>query len=243
MADLVLQHVEGVGHLVAVEQREHRAAEAERRVVAMATRLRWRKQGGGARVVQQDAAVGIAHQHALRKLRHQGGEAVALFLDAGARFGAADLQVVLDPVVGIGKLVDRCGQFDQRRSARGGDAKAPFRGEQAARLLGKLTGGMGVTAEQPACGHAGEDHQQGGAEKHDGQALADNLDEMRPMLRRGGPVLQRGADAQHGEHGAARRGDPERNPLRDSHCFGAPPCPNRRSMAATSSCVENGLVM
>ncbi len=52
-----------------------------------------------ARVVEQDAPLDVAHDHALRELRHQRREAVALLLDARVRLAHAPLDVALQRFV------------------------------------------------------------------------------------------------------------------------------------------------
>ena len=62
-------------HQAPVQQRIHRAAHADHRALVGRAQL-----GAGAVVVQQDAAIQVAHQHRLLQLGNQGGQAVFLLL-------------------------------------------------------------------------------------------------------------------------------------------------------------------
>jgi hypothetical protein len=119
--ELLLNQVQRMRDLIAVEQREYRASEAERFVIAArcAADERCQQGRGCSRVVEEDAPVGVADQYALRQLRHQGCEAVTFFLDARPGLGAALIEIVLDALVGVGQLVDA-----EATSARSGASAA-----------------------------------------------------------------------------------------------------------------------
>ena len=118
--ELLIDLVERVRDLVAIEQPEHRAAEPQRRVVARTGPDFVRSEEiRGARVVQEDPAVGVAHQDALGQLRHQRRKPVALLFDAFARIGALRLQIALEPAIAVGELIDRGRELAHLGAARG----------------------------------------------------------------------------------------------------------------------------
>ena len=102
------------------------------------------------RVVEQDAALDVAHDHALRELRHQRREAVALLLDARVRLAHALLDVALERGVRVGEAVERRRQPPRlRRAAR----RRPVRGiggEHDPRVLGELPRRRDVAAHERA---------------------------------------------------------------------------------------------
>jgi hypothetical protein len=121
--------VERVHDQALVEDAEDRASEAHRRRAA--------EQLGGARVVQQDAALGVAHQHALRELRHQRGEPVLLLRQARVRFVDARLHVAPQGGVDEAERVDRARQVLHLGRALGLDAALGVQRVQVAHLLGQ----------------------------------------------------------------------------------------------------------
>ena len=113
LAQPVVDAFQRVDDEVAVEDREDRAPEPDE-----AVRLPGR--GGAverlaqelhrAGVVQQDAPFDVAHDHALRELRHQRREPVSLLLDALVRLAHAPVEVALQRLVGGGERVEALGE-------------------------------------------------------------------------------------------------------------------------------------
>src|SRR5207247_2351691 len=91
LVERVLQLVERVHELLAVEQAEDRAPQADRRGCGAEERARLL-------VVEQDAPFGTAQQNPLREVRHDGGEAVAFLFQPRARLGDLRLSVALHAV-------------------------------------------------------------------------------------------------------------------------------------------------
>ena len=106
LAQPVVDALQRVDDEVAVEDREDRAPEADQ-AVRLAGRgravERLAQQLHRARVVEQDAALDVAHDHALRELGHQRREPVALLLDARVGLADALLDVALQRVVRVGE--------------------------------------------------------------------------------------------------------------------------------------------
>ena len=158
-------------HLIAVEQREYRASQADQ-ALQRTLRLRRRaEQRLGFFVVQQDAPFGVAQEHALGQFRHQRGEAVALLFQPRVGCPGALFQLDLQPVIGLGQPIDGGGEIDQLGSAAGEDAMLRIGREHDPRLLGERAQRRHVVAEQPA-EHAGahEQQQHGGEAQHGARA-------------------------------------------------------------------------
>ena len=112
-----------VGDELAVEHRVDRAAQADQLgAVGQLRRVRQRPElVARALVVEQDAAVEVAHDDALRQLGHQRGQAAALLLDAPAGLGDLGRDVAAQPFALLHQFVEGIGQ---RRGSR--HCPAPF---------------------------------------------------------------------------------------------------------------------
>ena len=106
LGEALVDGLQRVDDEVAVEDREYRTAQSDE-AVRLAGRSpalqRLPEELHRAGVVEQDAALDIAHDHALRELRHQCREAVPFLLDAGIGFAHAPRHVLLQRLVGIGE--------------------------------------------------------------------------------------------------------------------------------------------
>ena len=101
-----------------------------------------------ARVVQQDAPLDVAHDHALRELRHQRRKAVALLLDALVRLAHALVEVLPQRFVGGGEAVEALGEPPDLRGAAQWGAVRGIRREHDPRVLEKLRRRCHVAAKQ-----------------------------------------------------------------------------------------------
>ena len=138
LAQPVVDAFQRVDDQVAIEDGEDRAPEPHQAV---------RLAGGGgaverlaqelhrAGVVQQDAPLDVAHDHALRELRHQRREAVALLLDALVRLAHALVDVLPQRLVGGGEAVEALGEPPDLGGAAQRGAVRRIRREHDARVL------------------------------------------------------------------------------------------------------------
>ena len=157
LVERVLQLVERVHDLLAIEQAEHRASQADRRGCRAEKRARLL-------VVKKDAPFRVAQQDALRQVRHDRRQPVALLFQARARFGDFRLHVALHAVVGGRQPIDLRGERAELGRARGVDAVARVGREHHARLLGERVRRGHVALEQPRNDPAAGHQQHGGDE-------------------------------------------------------------------------------
>ena len=225
--ELLMDLVERVRHLVAVEEPENGAAQAERHeMVADRTAVRTSEQLRRARVVQQNAAVGVADEHALGKLGHQRREPVALLLDARARIAALRLEVALEPAIALGELVDRRRHLAQLRSAAGGHVVLRVRGEQDAGLVGELVRRLRIAAEDPRERARADEQQDSRGVDQCGRRVGERLDEY--AARRASSAPDGRDEHEHAddrEHADLQYREPQPVSARHPHAF------SRRSSA------------
>ena len=231
--DALLHALERVCDQVAVEDRVDGAAEADhlgpvgqRRGVGQRAELHARPV-----VVEQDAAVEVAHHHALRELAHQRGQTVALFGHAAA--GARDLggHLAAQRVALPGQRVEQLRQaLHVRTRARRLQRHLGVGGEQHARLLQQARRRCQPAPVARCCrgggrADAGRGHhqqQRGARAQHFGQRLSLGCFQRAPH--------QQAAAAAHAEQQRRRRGRTGAGPDQQ-----APVAPHSRSGAASSS--------
>ena len=192
----------------AVEHRVDRTAQADQLGAARCER-RGRQRAellACALVVKQDAAVEIAHQHALGQLGHQRREPAALQFDAVA--GLRDLlgDVVLQARALLRKRVQRAGQAAIRGVALRFEAARASVGQQHLGLLVELRRGFDKALEQAR--QAPGRHAEGAEPEHHHEHRARGQHAgHRAALRR----VERGADEQHAGAGEQRQREPQRS--------------------------------
>ncbi len=97
---------------VRFEERRHGASQSDiRRGLLLAGRIG--EHASGPLVVEQDAALRVADNHALGQLRHECTQAVSLLVGIGARLRDARLHVAQRLLVPCGEQIDRAGELAQ----------------------------------------------------------------------------------------------------------------------------------
>ena len=201
-----LEFVQRMRHLIAIEQREYRAPQADQ-PLARARRLRPRaEQSPHFFVVQQDAPFGVAQQHALGKLRHQGGEAIALLFQPCIGYPGARFQVVPHPVIGVGQPIDGRGEIGELGSAVGIDAMLRVGREYYPGLLGERAHRRHVIPEQPAEQARTRKQQQRGGEAEHRRALLDDAQEKFVLLLGQSGRHQDGGRRHHSDDAGKKNG-------------------------------------
>ena len=237
----LLHALQRMRHQGAVEHGVDRPAQAQQ--LGAAGQRRCAGQGAelGARaaVVEQDAAVQVAHHHALRQLGHQRGQAVALLLDAAAGFAHLGRDVGAQRVALAGELAHGLGQRVRLGAGR------RLHGERAARsrhhhagLFGQARGAGHPAQVRRAQRHAERARQQQPAQQQQRAARLEHRHERGAFAgrQRGGEAGGAGPPG-HGQHRARRqRGDP----FAAVDLHGAPS--SSRTLSASSR-VAKGLVM
>ena len=228
--ELPLHRLDRVQDQVAVDDAEHRAAEAEERSVAAAEDA---LRGG---VVEQDPALAIADEHALVQLGDQRGEPAPLRLDAGVGVGDRGRDVRRKRGPYLGKLVDRAGERLQLGGSGRRDAVRGVALRNDPHVLGQPARRCGEPCEQ-AIAEDGERRGEREREQHqqaDPRRREDRHDRLAVAL----------ASRSDPHEAGARAEDRERRP----RAARAPPPALRGSSGqssltfATSSRVEKGLV-
>ena len=241
LVDAVVDALECVDDEIAVEDREDRAAEAHQRV---------RLAGGGgaverlaqqlhrSRVVQQDAALDVAHDDALRELGHERGQAASLLFDAVVRFTNLAIDVRLLRGVRLGKPIDRAGDRPHLRCAAGCGAVLRIGHLDDARVLGEMAQRGHVAA--PERTHSEEDnHQHQERRHHEARDAVPHYPQQRRPIR-----------LFHVSYGE-RHGGRDRREQQQPRCryrqreAGLPPhrhSPSSARTCAIRSDVENGFV-
>ena len=238
-----LEFVQRMRHLIAVEQREHRASQADQ-ALPRTRRLRRRaEQRLGLFVVQQNAPFGVAQEHAFGKFRHQRGEAVALLFQPRIGCSGPRFQIDLQPVIGIGQPIDGGGEIDELGSAAGKDAMLRVGREHDPGLLGERAHRRHVVPEQPAEHACAREQQQHGDEAEHRRALFDDAQQNLVVLVGQSGRNHDGGRRHHGHDAGKKDSEPERKFQPDIH---VPPgfaaAPSNSSILATRSLLEKGLV-
>ena len=111
LSQLVPDRVQCVNDQALIHDREDGTAQADECAADAALFVgRLVEQLLGASVVEQDTPFAVAHQNALRQVRHQRGEAILFRFEAGICVADPGFHVILQTVVGVGKAVDGCGE-------------------------------------------------------------------------------------------------------------------------------------
>jgi hypothetical protein len=208
------QFLAHVRQLLAVHQAEQRPAEPEQGLRAL-------EQLPRALVVEQDAALGVAHQHALGELGHERRQPVALLLEPGARLARARFGVAAQAAAVGGEALDGGGELGHLARALGRGPQILVRAEQHVDLLGKPARRGHVLREQPAHGEEAQRQQQ---RRHGNQQRRALPEQRRP------PVLRHeGGDER--ERDQERSGVEREHPRRELHGLAA----SSPSIFATSS--------
>ncbi|BAO30093.1 hypothetical protein [Sulfuritalea hydrogenivorans] len=141
-----------MGDLPALEDGKYRSSQPDQRAAAHRRRpLRQRLElQPGAAVVEQDAAVEVAHHHRHRQLRHQRGQPVFLFFDSG--LGQPDLLLDIGQqlVALLCQIVGGPRQFAHFGRAFGRDAEVAIGAEHQAQGFGHAQQAMDILLEQAA---------------------------------------------------------------------------------------------
>ncbi len=225
-----------------VEHRVDRAAEADQLGAAgQRRRVRQRPElPARALVVEQDAAVEVAHHHRLRQLRHQRGEPAALLLDVAAGLAHGLVHALAQRAALAQQLVDGVGQRARAGAALRRQRTYAVAGDRRLRLLGEP---RRRDDEMPACAvhqHAGGERQQQPAGEQQRRPRREQRGERRPL-----GVVERQC-----EHAEAEQRQRRQRRARQQRGGGlarvearphAPPSSSSRTRAASSR-VEKGLV-
>jgi hypothetical protein len=235
----LLHGFERVAEQLAVQQRVDRTTQAQRlgttdgRALLQRAELQPR-----ASVEEQDAAVQVAHHHALRQLGHQRGQAVAFLRHLAAGFGHLGLDAFTQGVALQNQRVDLHRQSSAARTAFGLQARRGVAGQQHLQAFGQAAGCDREMApglvQRPAAGQADDEPQH----QHQREARLDQDPERAALGGRHGEGQQPAQQRQHGRQqhaGQQSGGDLGRLEPRLRH----------RSISRTraaSSLVEKGLV-
>ena len=212
--------VERVDDETLVEDAEHGSAEPDRG--AAETRGVTRQQMRGTRVVEQDAALGVAHEHALRELGHQCGEPVLLLLEMRVRLFNARLDVAPQCVVRLGQAIDRAGELAHLGHADKCDAMIRVCRVNEADLFCEAQRGARVGRHPPLKHSAEQEQQQKGERREQDRALGQHRAE-RIALRRVERGPQRNAgDCEEPNDEAVQQSQPEcESGTHRARCLGA----------------------
>ncbi len=248
MRDAALQALlhgfERMRHQRAVEDRVDRAAEAEQ-LGAVGERRRARQGtelGARAAVVQQDAAVEVAHHHALRELGHQRRQALALLLDAAAGLLHLRGDVGAQGAALLRQRVDDAGECARAGAALQRQLGLRLRRQHDLRLLGQPRRRGDPVQVDMARRRAQRERQDHPDEQQQGEARL----ELRPQLRAFGRFERGGEDAtgeqrREREHAAGQRGGDDFAAVDAHGPWPQAPASSSRTLSASSR-VENGLV-
>ena len=228
-------------HQPAVEHGVDRAAETDR--LNAADRQRGVDQRAklqpGAAVVEQHAAVQVAHHHALRQLGHQRGQPAALLLDAAAGFAHLAVHVAAQAGALLNQLVDHLSQpLRGRRAILRRQRMLRVAGQQHLCLFGQPRRGRYMANVQPVQQPARQ--RKGNQPAHEQQRRARTQEPGHQRLlgafQRGPQQAQRGQ--QPGRQRHAQRGHRQQPAPVDLHGFEA----SSARTLSTSSRVAKGLV-
>ena len=135
-----------------------------------------------ARVVEQDAPLDVAHDHALRELRHERGEPVLFLLEAGVGVVHPALDVLAERLVRVGETIDARGQLPDLGRA---DARRPMRrvrGQHDPGVLRQLPRRRHVAPKQRADEQQQRHEEQQRNDDDAGGMLAQRQEERRALL-------------------------------------------------------------
>ena len=181
-----MDRVERVDDQVAVEDREHRATETDeaRSAPGGIAVDRLAQELHRPRVVEQDATLDVAHDDALRELRHERSQAVALLLEARIRLAHPPLDVLAQRLARVGQGVQASGEPHHRRRALGRSAMRRIRAQHDPRVLRETFRGLDVPMEQRAGDERDRREQEQRGDGGARGALFEQCHELCAILRR-----------------------------------------------------------
>ena len=240
--DAVLDGIERVQQQVAVEHTVDRAPKADEVSTGGQARSVFRRatQGTGARVVEQDATVEVAHHHALRELRHQRGKSVALVFDVATGGADLGLDVAQQRVALVGEFIDRGGKRLHFGRTHWFEAEIAVGVEHQPLLLGHAEQALDVMAEQLTddddADHKGDRREQTAQRC----VRAEQFDELRLLF---GPAFRPDDERSEQEWAADEQCEHRHSGEKTRIGVHDQPSASRLFTLSTSSRVENGLVM
>ena len=146
--------------LVFVENAVHRPAEADP-VGSSARADSPLEHPLGLMVVQQDAAVEVAHQDSLRDLGHQRGQRVLLVLEGGSGFTDAVVEIAPQLLVSLRQDIQAADHVPQLGRTLHGRPMRRIGDRDHARVLGQGSERMDVAGEDPVGSEPDQDEQIG----------------------------------------------------------------------------------